>query len=73
MTYTDRKERQTIGVLSIPVEVLFRKKLCNRRANIRFVVICSSHGSNAVGVLNILQIFLAYMRIISYLCSRIYV
>jgi len=31
-TYTDWKERQTMGVLSIPVEVLFRKELSNRWA-----------------------------------------
>lgn len=31
-TYTDWKERQTMGILSIPVEVLFRKELSNRWA-----------------------------------------
>lgn len=49
-TYTDWRERQTVGVLSIPVEVLFRKGLSDRWAFIGGVGLSIDfpiHGSYA--------------------------
>jgi outer membrane protein OmpA-like peptidoglycan-associated protein len=49
-TYTDWRERQTVGVLSIPVEVLFRKALSERWAfigGVGFSLDFPVHGSYA--------------------------